>query len=307
MTELFADTVREYVRLRDFDGLKQYLHDFSAHEIIEGLFQCRDTDQPVVFRLLSKDMAVRVFDIMDPAMQGEIIESLTSKKAADLLGVLDPVDQVRLFDEMPAAVSKRLLGMLPAEQRNYVSRLMGYEDGMVGRVMSPVFVDVKKDITVREAIKKLRAKTQGSDELFHSIYVTDETRRLIGVIHISRLITAPADVSVAELLEDGECESVTASEDEEQAARLMQRLNVVDLPVVDGEHRLIGVLNAEDAMDVISEEVTDDMYDKVGLLDIAKLESDRSYHLLHGGFFHAVAVGVPFLLITLLGACWQER
>ncbi len=297
----FPEIVREYIQEKNFDGIKNYIAQLSPPEIIEGMYQCRDEDQPIVFRLLPKDLAIKVFDIMEPPMQGAIVESLRNKEVIDLLGSLDPVDQVRLLDEMPAGVAKRLLSALPYKKRNIAAKLMGYEDGTVGRIMSPLFIDLKKHLTVSQALERIRQKKRGYEGDIHAVYITDATRQLEAVIHISALVTADPEIKIEELIPEDPPNAVYASQDQEEAAKLLQRLDVVELPVLDNENRLIGVMNVEDAMDVLSEEFTDDLYDKVGLLDIAKVESDRSYRLLHGSFLHVIAVRVPFLLITLAG------
>lgn len=150
-------------------------------------------------------------------------------------------------------------------------------------------------------MQAIKERNAGLDVPVHTVYVIDETRHLEGVLPLSTLVLADGARTIAELLPVGGYDAVHTGDDQEEAARLLQRLDTVELPVLDAENRLVGVLTADDAMDVIREETTDDMFDKIGLLDLSKTESDRSEKLIKGGFWHAFKVRVPFLLITLTG------
>lgn len=297
----FVDFARDRVNERNLEPLKNTLRAMSAPEILDNLLQCDPVLRPVIYRLLPKDLAADVFDMMDFPVQAELLESFTSEEALETLASLEPDDRVHLLDELPARVAKRLLEALPREQRDVTARLMGYEDDTVGRIMSPIYIDIKKNMTVAEALERIRKRKNGSDLVITTLYVTDETRRLQGVLPLSSLITAQAETLIGDVLKEQEPVAVRTHEDQESAARLLQQLDAVELPVLDRENRLVGILSVDDAMDVIREEVTDDMYDKVGLVDLTRRESDRSFALLNGSFLHVLGVRVPFLLITLAG------
>ncbi|TVR88713.1 MAG: magnesium transporter, partial [Spirochaetaceae bacterium] len=188
----FPEYVREHIRTKNLEPLKTFLRAMSAAEIIDGLKDCENADKPVVFRLLQKDSGAEVFDLLDVGEQSRMVESLTNDEVVSLLGVLDPDDQLRLLDELPARVAKRLMDALPREQREQVSRLMGYEDDTVGRIMSPVQIDVKRGTTASEAINRIRAKKNGSRHVITMVYVTDETRRIVGAVPLSAVVTADA-------------------------------------------------------------------------------------------------------------------
>lgn len=297
----FVDFARDRVAERNLEPLKDALRAMNAPEILENLLECDSALRPVIYRLLPKDLATEVFDMMDFPVQAELLESFTSEEALDTLASLEPDDRVHLLDELPARVAKRFLEALPREQRDITARLMGYEDDTVGRIMSPIYIDIKKNMTVAEALERIRKRKNGSDLVITTVYVTDETRRLLGILPLSSLVTAQAETMIETLVKDEEPVAVRTHEDQETAARLLQQLDVVELPVLDRENRLVGILSVDDAMDVIREEVTDDMYDKVGLVDLTRRESDRSFALLNGSFLHVLGVRVPFLLITLAG------
>ncbi len=297
----FRTFARKHIEEKRLEPLKNRLSKMRVEELIDALQELRDEDQAVVFRLLPKPVAVDVFDAMDIVWRREMIESFSNEEAINLLGTLEPEDRVHLLDELPARVAKQLLASLPKEQREVTALLMGYESGTVGRIMSPDFVDVKGTMTVAEALDRIRTKKNGGHITFHHVYVTDDTRKLLGVLPLSALVTATPGCSIAELVGPEEPPFARTREDQELAARRLEQLDAPELPVVDREHRLVGVFTANEAIDVLQTEVTDDMYDKVGLLDVTQRETDRSARLLRGSFWHVLAVRVPFLLITLAG------
>ncbi|GAB6090775.1 magnesium transporter [Spirochaeta dissipatitropha] len=300
-TAEFQKFAHTHIREQNLAPVKDSLRHMSAAEIIDSLLISSEHDSAVLFRLLDKNTAVEVFDLMDASFQGELIESFTREEALKLISELDPDDQVRLLDELPAKVAKRFLEGLPKEQRSAAAKLMGYADDTVGRIMSPVYLQAKKQQKVSEALQSFRKRNASLDVPVHTVYVIDETRHLEGVLPLSALVFADEQLKIADILPQGTYDAVHTGDDQESSARLLQRLDLVELPVLDAENRLVGVLTADDAMDVIREETTDDMYDKVGLLDLTKRESDRSHRMLHGGLLHVLAVRLPFLLITLAG------
>ncbi len=158
-------------------------------------------------------------------------------------------------------------------------------------------------MTAGQAIERIRAKANGRAREITAVYVTNESRRLYRALPRGVLVTADPGVSIQDLVADAEyaVSRVRTFDDQEEAARLLQRLDVTELPVLDRDNRLVGALTVDDAMDVLREEVTDDIFDKVGLLDLSRRESDRSDRLISGGFWHTFKVRIPFLLITLAG------
>ena len=309
----FDELVREKIAERNLEGIKKIVSDMHPGDIVDGLESLEVTERPIVFRLLPKGKAVDVFDMLDPAVQGDLVESLTDEQAVEFLGELDPDDRVHLLDELPARVAKKLVERLPKEKRDITNRLLGYEDGTVGRIMSPLFVDVKRDMTVEEAQKRIRERKEGRDWAITTVYVTDEARKFVGAIALSDLVTCAPGTRVGELLDEDQTSMFTV-DPEEDAARLLQDRDINELPVLDREDRLVGVLPADDAMDVLEHEATSDMYDKAGLISIQTTESDRSYSMINGSLWHVIVVRVPFLLVTLVGGmlagvvigAWEE-
>lgn len=158
----FAKFAHDHIRSQNLAPVKDILRRMTALEILNALSILTEQDMAVVFRLLDKSTAIEVFDIMDATMQKDLIQAFTRDEALKLIGELDPDDQVRLLDELPAKVAKRFLEGLPKEQRTAASKLMGYADDTVGRIMSPVYLQAKR---TREPPMPCRPSKNGMPDL----------------------------------------------------------------------------------------------------------------------------------------------
>lgn len=299
--ENLAAELIQLVREKKMVRAKAILLDTHPADIVALLIACDDRLMAVLFRLLDKDVALTVFELLDPPAQAALLDSFTSRESIALVSELAPDDLVRLLDELPATVAQRLLEALPREKREWASRLMGYADDTVGRLVSPAAVTVRRGTTAGEALKVVRSQAAAWHESITTVYVIDEERKFLGSVPLSAVVAAEPETPAGQLADGRVTATLRTRQDQEEAARLLKRLDALELPVLDSEGRLVGVLTATDALDILQEEVTEDMYNKAGLLDLTRRESDRSFKLIHGSFWHVLKVRVPFLLITLAG------
>ncbi len=299
--ENMAAELAELVREKEVSRAKEILSNTTPADITAMLVACEDQTMAVLFRLLSKDVALTVFELLDPPVQATLLESFTSQESLEMIKELESDELVRLFDELPAKVVKRLLDALPKETRSEATKLMGYADGTVGRMTSPAAVTVKRKTIAKDALEAVRKASEKDDESINAIYVVDDQRIFLGAVPLSAVVSAKPDTPMDKLIVKQDIVTLLTDQDQEKAARLMKRMDALELPVLDSERRLVGVLTATEALDILQEEITDDIYDKVGLIDLTNRESDRSFNLIHGSFWHVLKVRVPFLLITLAG------
>ena len=278
---------------------KEQLHTVHPAELGRHLPHLPPATQVILFRLLEKDYALKVFEQLEPSHQGELLTQFTEPRANELVTELEPDDRVRLFDELPAKVAKRLLVALSPEERKITSSLMGYPPNSAGRIMTPRYVSVKQDMTVTEALEALRAKAEEAETL-HLVYVVDQTRRLQGVVSLPELVLANGDVLIEDLMEEQVTRAKTGA-DQEDVAHLLQDQDLLALPVVDSEDRLVGIITFDDAMDVIQEETTEDIFYRVGLVELRENETIKSEQLLGPSLWGVWRVRLPFLVITLGG------
>jgi magnesium transporter len=242
----------------DLTSLRAWLEENGTLDITDALARLDPQDRAVPFRLLDKDRALAVFEALDPIHQQQLLEGLRDERVRELVYALEPDDRARLLDEMPAAVATRLQAGLPPEERAATAVLLGYPAGSAGRIMTPDFTSVRASMTVADALAKLRrAGRRPSRAQTLVLPVTDDERRLIGVVELPDLVTAPPATRIRELMQP-ETLYVRVDEEQERAARLIQEADLIALPVVDREDRLVGMITVDDAMEIVEAEDTED-------------------------------------------------
>lgn len=240
----------------DLHGVDRWLSGRDLLSVADELARLDPSERAIVFRLLRKDRASDAFEALSPTHQAELVEALGDASVHDLFFALDAADRAELLDEMPASVAARLLAQLPAQARRYTDTLLGYPEDSAGRAMSPRYVSLPETMSAGDAIAKVRTAQLRPREVL-VLPVVDATRRLVGVVDLPDVVTAEPDAPVGGLAR-AETYAVSVEEDQEVAARLMQEANLVALPVLDHEDRLVGVLTVDDAMEIIEEEETED-------------------------------------------------
>ncbi|WP_300342384.1 magnesium transporter [Nesterenkonia sp.] len=246
-----ADLIRD-AKLRD---LRLALDELNPGDVVDFLERLGVKDRAVTFRLLPKDTAVEVFDMLDQALQHEIIEGLQDGDVAHFFASLDPDDRVRLMDEMPASVARKMLRHLGPRERSLTSIILGYPSGTIGRAMSPEFVAIPEHWTVAQALQKVR-RAGAEAETVYTLPVVDRQRLLKGVVSLRDLLIAEEDTVVETIMNDAD--SVDADHDAEDAARRCADRKHLAMPVTDSEHRVVGIFTVDDALSIIEREESED-------------------------------------------------
>jgi magnesium transporter len=216
-----------------------------------------------------------------------------SEQVRNLVEEMDPDDRARLIDEVPAGVARQLMAGISADEQEMTRRLLGYPDESAGRIMSPEFVHLRAPDTVDAAMARVRA--QGADaETIYALPVTDEEWHLVGVVSLRDLILADAEQRVGQLM-TSDVIRVRVDTDQEVAARLMQEADLIALPVVDFEDRLVGVITVDDAMEILEEEESEDIARGGGSNPL-----DRPY--LANPVWRVVRARLPWLAILMVPA-----
>ena len=296
----FKETIWTHLENKDMESLKKLLISAEDMEILDVIRELSANEQVLVYRLLTKDRALFIFEQLDTSLQQKLLTSFTEEIAIEMITDLAPDDRVRLLDELPARVAKKLLESLSPEERKETHLLMGYETETAGRIMTTEYIRLKRDYTAEEALKKVR-ETAADKETIYTLYVTNDERKLEGVLSLRELLIAPTNSKLEEIMHK-KVISVSTDTDQEEVAKILQELDLIAIPVVDKEGRLVGIITIDDAMDILQEEATEDIFDKAGLADLNKKESDRSDVLINGSIFDIWKVRLPFLAITLVGA-----
>ncbi|MGH2383687.1 MAG: magnesium transporter [Candidatus Limnocylindria bacterium] len=241
----------------DLELIDRWLEHADVVQIADELSRLPREQRAVPFRLLRKDRALEVFELLDPSLQQELLEGLRDTNVRQLFEDLDPDDRARLTEEMPATVARRLLAGLSTNERRLTSTLLGYAEDSAGRLMSPEVVSLRAGMSAADALDRLRHVGR-SAETIYALPVTDDQRRLVGALGLRDLVLADPATPVSELM-DTDVYSARVDADQEEAARLIREADLLALPIVDTEDRLVGIVTVDDAMEVLEEEETEDV------------------------------------------------
>ena len=247
----------ELVEGGDLELIDRWLNQADVVEIADELSRLPREQRAVPFRLLPRDRALEVFELLDPSVQQELLEGMREANVRQLFEDLDPDDRARLTEEMPAKVARRLLAGLSPNERRLTSTLLGYPEDSAGRLMSPEVASLRAGMTAAEALERLR-RIGESAETIYALPVTDDHRRLVGMLGLRDLVLAPPDARVGDLM-DTDVFSARVDSDQEEVARLIREADLLAIPIVDSEDRLVGIVTVDDAMEVLEEEDTEDL------------------------------------------------
>ncbi|GAA2089217.1 magnesium transporter [Streptomyces albiaxialis] len=277
----------------DLTGAQRWLDGRQPHLVADELARMDNVDAVIAFRLLPKDQAISVFEELEPVDQQAILMGLRDTAFAEVVEGMDPDDRVRMLREAPAKIAQRVLAGLSARERRVTAALLGYPEGSVGRYMTPETVPLNQHLTVEQALARVRAR--GADaETVYTLPVVDSGRRLTGIVELRELVLSEPDRTVADLVVT-EAPRAQATDPAEDAARLMRETNVLDLPVVDSEDRLVGLLTIDDAVEVIEAADTEDVARQSG-------SAPWEGHYMAASVWQLARYRVVWLLLLLLAA-----
>lgn len=284
-------TFEELIESRNLKALRERLMSMEPLDVAILLESASEEQLAVAFRLLPKDMAVEVFDDFDGPTQHRLLESMTHQVVSQLLEAMSPDDRAELLEEVPASVTRRLLGLLSSEQRQVTLQLLGYEDGTAGREMTPYFVDLRSNMTVAQAMDRIR-RLAVDRETIYECYVIDPSRHLEGTVSLTELVLARPESKVGEIAVPSPKKVFTFS-DRQEAARVLRDNELIAVPVVDREGRLVGIITQDDVADIMEEEVTEDIY-RFGAVQ----GTERGYFTTR--VFNVVRRRISWLLLLLV-------
>ena len=253
---LTLEALRQLLERRDMCALRDALTQIHPADLAELLDELDRPEMLAVFRALPKELAAEVFSDLPPEDQQALIQAATDQELSAIVEELWVDDAVDLLEELPAGVVKRVLQAARPDTRQLINQFLHYPENSVGSIMTAEFTDLKRDMTVAQAIAHIR-RTGADSESIYTCYVTDAARRLEGVVTIRELLLAGDQALVADLMERDVITAGTGEDREEAVARLM-KYDFLSLPVVDREGRLVGIVTVDDGMDVLEEEATED-------------------------------------------------
>ena len=248
--------LQELLENRRFADVHKMLESVNSADIPSIFDELEEEQIVVVYRLLSKDVAAEVFVELDSDMQEKLINAFTDKELKNVIDELFMDDTVDLIEEMPANVVKRILKTQKAEDRKLINDLLKYPEDSAGSIMTTEFVDLKENMTVKDAIDKIR-KIGDDAESIYVCYVLTMTRKLIGIVSLKDIILAKENTLVKDIM-DTNFVKVFTMDEQEDVAKKFDKYDEIAMPVVDNEDRLVGIVTVDDAMDVMHEEMDED-------------------------------------------------
>ena len=252
-----TESIRELLASGREDRLAAVLDDAHAADVSQVVRELELADQVRVFRLLNPQQAGAVLAELDDQVLLELVRALDETEVSKILDQMPSDDVVEVVEELPKEQADKILDLMEDEKSEEVQELLEYGEGTAGRLMSPSYVAVHEHVTVAQAIEHIRKSASAEDALYY-LYVVDDHDHLVGLVPVHRLVTAEPSTPIR-VIRTENVETVTADTDQEEVARLVERYNLLEVPVVDAGRRLLGRISVDDVIDVIHEEATEDI------------------------------------------------
>lgn len=273
--------------------LKRELNDTNPVDIAILMEDFDHENTLKCFRLLKKDLATEVFANLSSEKQEQLIEGITDQEISKILNYMYLDDTVDLIEEMPAGIVAKILRNTTSEQRKLINQFLKYPEDSAGSVMTVEYIAVRIDMSVEEALKKIR-NSKYRNENVTVCFAIDKERKLKGVVPFNELIINSEDTIIEDIMDEN-IQAVGVNTDQEYVAHLFRKYDLSNMPVVDNEDRLVGVITVDDVVDVIDQENTED-FQKMAAMN----PSDKEY--LKESVFELAKHRILWLLVLMVSA-----
>ena len=287
------EEIKELLETKQYTTIRQRLSDMYDADVAQTIEELPPEDFMKVFRILPKDMAADVFSYLEIDHQQLIINSLSERDTANIINNMMADDAVDLFEEMPANIVKRLLQAVSPETRRDINHLLRYPEDSAGSIMTVEYVDLKENLTVAEALERIR-KVGLDSETINTCYVLGPSRKLLGTITLRKILLSEPDALIGDLMHENTV-SVNTTTDQEEVARIIQKYDFTAVPVVDNEGRLVGIITVDDIVDILQQEATEDIEKMAAIVP-----TDKPY--MKTGVFETWKKRIPWLLLLMVSA-----
>ena len=291
------DELTDLLEKKDRKTLQLRLEEMNEFDVAEFLTEIDDNRMPMVFRLLSKETAAEVFANLEAPEQERIINSITDQELSGIIEELYVDDAVDIMEELPANLVKRLMRSATPSTRNLINQYLRYPEDSAGSIMTAEFVDLKKYMSVKESIARIR-RIGEDKETIYDCFVTNAHRKLEGIVTVKDLLLHDDDVVIEDLM-DRNVIFATTTEDQESVSEKISDYDLLALPVVDKEGRLVGIVTVDDILDVMEQETTEDIEKMAGMLP-----SDAPYSRTKP--FEIYKNRIPWLMFLMLSATFTS-
>ena len=287
------NTLQTLLTDKKYSTIRDILVTMNPADIAAVFSGVEPEKQPLLFRLLPKELAAESFVEMESEDQEQLIRGISDKELRQVMDELYVDDAVDIVEEMPANVVQRILAQADPEMRKEINEILQYPEDSAGSVMTTEYVKLTPDMTVGDAILRIR-RTGVDKETIYTCYVL-KNRLLVGTVSVKSLLLAPSDLQTIDSIMDTNLITVSTHTDQEEVAQMMSKYNLLAIPVVDGDNRMVGIVTFDDAMDVVEEETTEDMEIMAGMTP-----SDKTY--LKSSPLDLFIHRIPWLSLLMISA-----
>ena len=291
------DELMELLDSRNVKELQRRMEDMNEYDVAQFLTELEDNRMPMVFRLLSKDTAADVFANFDTPEQERIINAITDSELAGIVEELYVDDAVDMLEELPANVVKRVMRSATPQTRNLINQYMHFPENSAGSIMTSEYVDLKKYMSVKDSIARIR-RIGEDKETIYVCFVISSTRKLEGIVTVKDLLLNDDDTVIEDLM-DRNVIFATTTEDQESVSEKFSDYDLMAMPVVDTEGRLVGIVTVDDVIDVMEQEATEDFEIMAGMTP-----SDKPYS--RTGPIEMWKNRIPWLMFLMLSATFTS-
>lgn len=278
---------------KKFANLRPILAEMKPVDIAEIINDVEEDKVAVIFRLLPKNLASDVFVEMDNDAQQIVIKAFTDSELSNIINDMFLDDTADIIEEMPSNVARRILKITSPENRETINKLLGFPKDSAGSIMTTECITLRETMTVDDALAKIRRQALGKETIY-TCYVTDDQKKLLGIVSARDILTHSPDEIIGNFMQDNFIFASTLT-DKEEVANLLSKYDLLAIPIVDKENRILGIVTVDDAIDVITEEATEDITKMAGATP-----SEKPY--LKTNIFTLWANRVPWLIFLLLSA-----
>ncbi|HSH37949.1 MAG TPA: magnesium transporter, partial [Chthoniobacterales bacterium] len=289
---LLQPEIKSMIDARNFGALRELFSDWPPADVAEVILDMEEHDRVIIFRVLPHELAADVFEYLDVDAQQELLRGMAHEQVVAILNEMSPDDRTALLEELPSAAARQLIRLLTPEERSIAQSLLGYPEGSVGRRMTPDFIAVHADWSIREVLDYIREHGQDSETL-NVIYVVDDRGKLVDDLRIREILLQPLESRVSDIT-DGNFVALSVNDPEQDAVNVFRKYDRSALPVTDLNGVLVGMVTIDDMLDVAEEEATEDIH-KFGGMEAL----EEPYIRLP--VWKVVSKRAPWLIILLLG------
>jgi magnesium transporter len=255
--KLLLPEIRSLIDERNFSALREIFREWPPPDVAEVILDLPEDQQVIIFRLLPNALAADVFEYFDVEAQQQLLRAMAHEQVAAILNEMSPDDRTALLEEMPSAAARQLIKLLTPEERRVAQALLGYPEDSIGRLMTPDFIAVHDDWTVKDVLDHVREFGHDSETL-NVIYVVDERGKLTDDLRIREFLLRPLEAKVSDF-RDRSFVALKVNDSQEEALNAFRKYDRMALPVVDSNDVLVGIVTSDDMLDVAEEEATEDI------------------------------------------------